>query len=227
MTDKTIPQTQMVPGYQIRARILDVYPIIWRRFLLRADNTFADLHYALQIALDWSDDFLHHFKLRGKTISVPRMFNEYTHSATKLTLADFNFKEGQRFLYEYNFYVFWQIEIRIEKLCSVPVNSFYPKCIDGKRAGPIEDCGGPSGFMQLRDHHLVYANQWMLDLCHLLLEADEMTEELREEIDAKRNEYHQLKYWINIERFKRRPINQRLKLYADGNDEWHHTVEVG
>ena len=89
-----------MPGYQIRARILDVYPIIWRRFLLRADNTFADLHYALQIALDWSDDFLHHFKLPGKIIGVPRMFNEYTHSATELTLADFNFKTGQRFLYE-------------------------------------------------------------------------------------------------------------------------------
>lgn len=54
MTDNTIPQNQEVPGYQIRARILDVHPIIWRRFLLQADNTFADLHYALQIALDWS-----------------------------------------------------------------------------------------------------------------------------------------------------------------------------
>ena len=112
MTNIDIPQTQMVAGYQVRARILDVHPIIWRRFLLRADNTFADLHYALQIALDWRDDFLHRFVLRGKTISVPRMHNESTHSATDLTLGDFNFKVGQRFLYENNFYVFWQIEIR-------------------------------------------------------------------------------------------------------------------
>jgi hypothetical protein len=36
-------------------------PLIWRRVLVRTDNTLADLHYILQIAFSWTDFHLHRF----------------------------------------------------------------------------------------------------------------------------------------------------------------------
>ena len=83
-----------IPGFQIRARLLHAYPIIWRRFLFRNDNTFADLHYALQIAFNWTDFYSHHFKLRGKVISSSFSDGATTDSAEIALLADFDFKQN-------------------------------------------------------------------------------------------------------------------------------------
>ena len=93
-------------GYQFRFWFLEVQPVIWRRLLLRADNTLADLHYAIQITCNWSDDFLHQFKIHGQNIGVPRIHGiSYSESASKVKLADLQLRKNERFLYEYNFYV--------------------------------------------------------------------------------------------------------------------------
>lgn len=52
MIDTSTAQNQTEPSYQIRALILDILPVIWQRFLVRTDNTFADSHSALQIVLN-------------------------------------------------------------------------------------------------------------------------------------------------------------------------------
>ncbi|MER3494525.1 MAG: hypothetical protein C4323_21060 [Mastigocladus sp. ERB_26_2] len=41
----------------------------------------------------------------------------------------------------------WQHQIRVEAILTPKSNCFYPVCIDGKRACPPEDCGGPWEFM--------------------------------------------------------------------------------
>ena len=137
-------QAQTIPGYQLRFWFVGVQPIVWRRLLLRADNTLADLHYAIQITCDWSDDFLHQFNIHGKTIGVPRIHGPYySQSAAKVTLADLKLREKERFVYEYNFFDNWQLEIRLEKKCDLDTQRHYPFCIAGKRAAPPESCGGP------------------------------------------------------------------------------------
>ena len=47
--------------YQLRAVLLGISPIIWRRLLVRGDSTIADLHVTLQTAFGWSGDHLHRF----------------------------------------------------------------------------------------------------------------------------------------------------------------------
>lgn len=37
--------------YQLKVVLVGISPMIWRRLLVRSDNTIADLHYILQIAL--------------------------------------------------------------------------------------------------------------------------------------------------------------------------------
>jgi hypothetical protein len=41
--------------YQVHVWIRQISPMIWRRLLVHADNTLADLHYAIQIAFGWTD----------------------------------------------------------------------------------------------------------------------------------------------------------------------------
>jgi len=56
--------------YQLRAVLLGISPIIWRRLLVRGDSTIADLHVTLQTAFGWSDDHLHRFLIHGKQYGV-------------------------------------------------------------------------------------------------------------------------------------------------------------
>jgi Plasmid pRiA4b ORF-3-like protein len=56
--------------YQLRAALVGINPIIWRRFLVRGDSTIADLHLTLQTAYGWSDDHLPRFLIHGKQYGV-------------------------------------------------------------------------------------------------------------------------------------------------------------
>jgi hypothetical protein len=47
-----------------------ISPMIWRRRLLRSDQSLADLLYALPIAMGWSDSHLHRFPMHGKDYGV-------------------------------------------------------------------------------------------------------------------------------------------------------------
>ena len=54
-------------NYRVHVLLHDVEPAVWRRLLVCADATLADLHAIVQIAFGWRDDGRHHFVIRGKT----------------------------------------------------------------------------------------------------------------------------------------------------------------
>jgi hypothetical protein len=53
-------------AYCVHVWIRGIYPMLWRRFLVRSDSTLADLHVVLQIGFDWTDFHLHRFRIRKK-----------------------------------------------------------------------------------------------------------------------------------------------------------------
>ncbi len=72
------------------------------------------------------------------------------------------------FVYEYDFGDGWEINIRIERKLEKPDFNQAAVCIDGKRSGPLEDSGGPFGYMEkleiMKDpNHEEYAelSEWM------------------------------------------------------------------
>ena len=90
-------------------------PLIWRRGLVRADNTLADLHYIIQIAFSWTDFHLHRFRLRKKDFAVPRNAGlAVAHDAHTVTLGALHFRLNERFLYEYDFGDQWEHGVRVE-----------------------------------------------------------------------------------------------------------------
>ena len=216
----TYPQSS-IPGYQIRVRIIGVQPIIWRRFLLRSDNSFADLHQAIQIACNWQSKRLYRFKLNATTIGSPQTFGTWTSDSAELTrLADFMLSEDQRFIYEYSIRDSWELDIRIERHYSLDMAKFYPYCMGGNRAAPSECCGGPEQFMWLREHYSpTYLNRRMSELCTLLMESENCIADRQPAVEDVQLELDDLRDWLNSDRFDRRHVNQRLKAYAAAANE--------
>ena len=100
MTGRSVSEAE---GYLIHVWIRQITPIIWRRLLVRSDNTLADLHYTLQIAFAWTDYHLHRFRIHGKEFGILRMGGPwYSEDARNVRLTDFQFRVNERFLYEYD-----------------------------------------------------------------------------------------------------------------------------
>ena len=94
-----------------------INPLIWRRLLVRADSTLADLHHIIQIAFSWTDFHLHRFRLRKKDFAVPRIAGlPGAHDARQVTLGELHFRINERFLYEYDFGDRWEHAVRVEKI---------------------------------------------------------------------------------------------------------------
>ena len=70
-----------------------INPLIWRRVLVRADSTLADLHYIIQIAFSWTDFHLHRFRLCKNDFAVPRIAGlADAHDARRVTLSGLQFR---------------------------------------------------------------------------------------------------------------------------------------
>ena len=113
--------------------------MIWR-LALRSDHSIADFHYAIQIAMGWSDSYLHRFHIHGKDYGVAherglRFFND----PDRVRLAQLGFRLRERFLYEYDFYDNWKHNVRLEKMLLLNSKRVFPVCNGGQRPVPPED----------------------------------------------------------------------------------------
>jgi hypothetical protein len=206
--------------YQFHAWLRGISPLIWRRLLIRSDQSVADLHYALQLAFGWSDFHLHRFRIHGKDFGVYHvgggLFDE---DATKVRLADLHFRVGERFLYEYDLGDSWQHQLRLERRRPFEPAQAYPVCIGGKRSVPPEDCGGTWAFQQRREE-APWRGQELLDQIAKCVRERDITalRDLAEEIPA-------IQTWLTLDAFDRCKVNRQLRQYALGEAKWQWPQE--
>ena len=202
-------ETQESSIYQLKVVLLGISPMIWRRLLVSSTSTIADLHYILQITMGWSDDHLHRFRIHGKEYGIARMGGlSLSDDPGTVRLKDFQFRINERFLYEYDFTDNWQHQVRLEALLDQDPRQKYPKCINGRRACPPEDCGGAGTFMAMRQKY---------SLGHIVLRLLDIADE--EEIKEDHyEELRDLQYWVNAERFDRKKANRQLDEYVHGEE---------
>ena len=97
--------------YQLRIVLRGISPLIWRRLLVHAEDSIADLHAALQIAFAWDGSRLHRFVIHGR---------EYGHDSfvdpREVRLWDLGLRVGERFRYEYDFTDYWVHDVRLEAI---------------------------------------------------------------------------------------------------------------
>jgi hypothetical protein len=223
--------------YQFKVVLRGISPMIWRRLLLRSDHSIADLHYAIQIAMGWSDAHLHRFHIHAREFGVAHdgglMFND---NAIKVQLADFGFRLGERFLYEYDFYDAWEHDVRLEKVMPLSSQRLLPLCIGGQRLAPPEDCGGARFYMEEGDPR--WGAWWdKLPRQEFALLAETVQRRLNSDGDRplipdreilltalERVKAHRA---ACPDRIDRRVINQRLRQYARGERDWPFCDTIG
>jgi hypothetical protein len=206
------PHREYPDIYQLRIVLRGISPLIWRRLLVQSDTTLAQLHLMLQILFDWSNEHLHHFRIFGK---------DYGSNGTDtrhVTLNTFGFQRGERFRYVYNYYAYWQCDIRLEATLPLEPQRFYPICTSGQRPAPPEHVHDAWTYLELLDEHrypswdalrvLADAAQVVLDAhAHVSIrEALGDLDEIREAMD-RLDLYQQLQPGA----FNRRHLNAQLR----------------
>jgi len=139
--------------YQIKVGLLEVNPLIWRRFLIPANVTLHRLHLVLQDVMGWQNYHLYRFKIGKKEYSTPDPDNDFyvldfknSYQARLSTLIK---EKDSIFLYEYDFGDGWEHQLLVEDIIVRDPEKRYPICIAGENASPHEDSGGPYGYMEM------------------------------------------------------------------------------
>jgi len=140
--------------YQFRITLEDIRPPVLRRVLVPETYTFWDLHVAIQDVMEWSDCHLHQFRIIDPRISakvdigIPDEEDDYYEilPGWKQKIADYFSPYNKTAYYIYDFGNNWEHSILFEKILPREDGLLYPVCIDGQRACPPEDCGGPTGY---------------------------------------------------------------------------------
>ncbi len=142
--------------YQIKVKLRDIRPPIWRRIQVHDNITLHKLHEILQVVMGWENYHLHEFESDGQRYGLPQDkfsdpldFYDKTINERKVKLSEVIHAEKVKFLYTYDFGDNWEHELLVEKIIEAEKGKRYPICVTGKRACPPEDCGGPWGYYDL------------------------------------------------------------------------------
>ncbi|MBL8776863.1 MAG: plasmid pRiA4b ORF-3 family protein [Acidimicrobiales bacterium] len=143
--------------FQLKVTLLGIKPPVWRRVLVDGASTLDQVHEVIQAAFGWWNYHLHEFEVGDDRYGVPdEDYNpEYDFGPPTidegLVRLDSVAGEGSKFDYAYDFGDDWRHRIVVEKVLpadgGAPVT--VPACVDGRRACPPEDCGGPWGYEEL------------------------------------------------------------------------------
>jgi hypothetical protein len=128
---------------QVKVWLVGISPMVWRRVLVPATFTLGELHGVIQVVMGWEGIHLYQFQLRAARYGSW----ELSAHSPNVTLAALRFREGARFVYEYDLNIPWHHEVRIEDQLEPEIRKIYPICTGGDGACPREDCGGPESFM--------------------------------------------------------------------------------
>lgn len=134
--------------YQLKVSLLDLEPSIWRRLLVAQDVRLPRLHNILQVVMGWTNSHLHQFRVGDVRFGEPdHEFEPSPIDYATIQLNQIAPRIGSKCLYEYDFGDGWEHLIEVED--SLPVEAItdpLPRCLDGERACPPEDVGGPPGY---------------------------------------------------------------------------------
>ena len=135
--------TEPTPGLELKASVVGIKPLIWRRLQVPRALTLAKLHRVLQSAFGWTNTHLHEFSVGKVAFGPPGADEEGGPRAIddrRVKLSDLNLSSGRKLKYLYDFGDDWEVELTVVKL--LPAIPGVALCLEGERSGPPDDCGG-------------------------------------------------------------------------------------
>ncbi len=151
---KTVkPEDIFKTVYQFKVTLLGIEPSIWRRFIIPSEFDLYLLHGALQGVMGWTNSHLHFFEIGEKKYTALSLLDddlwEPMDEEMDVALPDAGLKKGSRFRYIYDLGDDWQHDVEVEDVRAAKPDEIVMACLDGARACPPEDCGGPPGYQEL------------------------------------------------------------------------------
>jgi Plasmid pRiA4b ORF-3-like protein len=145
-----------LPVLRIKIVLLGTKPPIWRRVLVPAEFTLAQLHDVVQAAMGWEDCHLYQFYIGKQRFGVPDPNERFlggslTLNEKKTRLANLLNTVGAKATYIYDLGDSWEHALTVEKILPAELDVPYPLCTEGKLAAPPEDCGGIPGFYHMME----------------------------------------------------------------------------
>ena len=142
------PSTDVV--YQLDVRLAYIEPPIWRRIVVSGQVTLFHLHRMLQVVMGWENYHLHQFIVGTTSYGEPDPeYDDGMKDDRRVRLQKIAREKGDSFIYEYDFGDGWRHVITVENIVPETQDMFVPRCLDGARACPPEDCGGIGGYEHL------------------------------------------------------------------------------
>jgi hypothetical protein len=198
--------TAITTVYQLRVVVHGVSPLIWRRLLVPAESSIAELHTILQTAFGWTDEYLHRFVIHGVEYGANHFAGPSRDDARQIRLGELGLRITERFTYHYNFTADWRLDLRLEQRLPATAGRVYPRCTGGRRAGPPQDWAGPWDYLERTQPYLVFEAMFRAaDIISRLLDADEKQD--LASVGVHRGELAGL---VGLEHFDRQALNQAL-----------------
>jgi hypothetical protein len=124
--------------YQIKIKLANIAPTIWRSILIPTSSTLFDLHQAIQSAMHWKNKHHYMFEYDGA---------QYDGEAGQsILLTELKLSPQNRLTYLYDLDNHWEHHLLIEEILPAKANQTYPLCIAGARAAPPEGIDGVCGY---------------------------------------------------------------------------------
>ena len=139
---------------ELRISLKNCEPKVERTLVVRADITFADLHWCIQAVMGWENAHLHEFKLGKKRVGMEPEDDFFADDELLLEddvrLFELLPECNGKFVYWYDFGDDWMHDIKAKVLSPAKAEGLkLPCCTADVGACPPEDCGGVWGYAEL------------------------------------------------------------------------------
>ena len=122
---------------ELKVSLSGARPPVWRRVLLPAAATLADLHQVIQVLFGWDGDHLHLFQAGKKQYADQFTGLEGTGDEQAVRIRDV-LTPGAKIGYTYDFGAGWEHEITLEQTTPRDPGQDYPVCVAFRGDSPVE-----------------------------------------------------------------------------------------
>ena len=181
--------------FRLKIILDDILPQIWRLIEVESNITFYEFHLIIQEAMGWTNSHLHEFSAGnfriGDTGEEACEFGDPPKWEEKdKKLSDYFSENNTKVDYTYDFGDKWEHTIMLEAIENKKKGVTYPRCVDGARACPPDDCGSSHGYYRLLKilsdpKHDEYESMktWAGDFEAEHFNKEEATEGMRDPVD--------------------------------------------
>lgn len=135
--------------HTLKVTLRDVKPAVWRRIAVRSETPLPKFAGVLEKAMGWGGYHLHMFDVGGVLFGERDEDADYVIDERAATVHHVLPALKSKLRWDYDFGDGWEHDVVVEAIDSPQDLQRYPVCLDGKRACPPDDCGGPSGYQHM------------------------------------------------------------------------------